>query len=118
MKHQQEIYYLTTETTKTLNMKVAEYEEKIKTVDQNYKKQIEDLSASINDNNKKIKNLDIQNAQLENNVNELNSETKEKGKKLIFWRRSWMMRRRWRKASRRSMSICRINWKRNLMEKM
>lgn len=82
MKHQQEIYALTTESQKTLNYKIAEYEGKILNLESGYKKQIEEKDVTLKDNNKKINSLNILNAQLENNVSELKSETNDKSKKI------------------------------------
>jgi hypothetical protein len=82
MKYQQEIYTLTTDSEKKLSTKVAEFEEKIKNLDGNHKKLIDEKENIIKDNTKKLNNLNILNASLENNINQLKTETSEKAKKI------------------------------------
>jgi len=82
MKHQQEIYSLTTDSEKKLATKISEYEEKIKNSDTAHKKQIEEKDLTIKDNSKKINSMNILNASLENNVNQLKSETSDKSKRI------------------------------------
>jgi hypothetical protein len=82
MKHQQEIYNLTTESQKTLNSKMADYEGRILNLEANYKIKIEEKEIVIKDNTKKINSLNVLNTTLENNVHQLKTETSEKSKKI------------------------------------
>lgn len=82
MKHQQEMYNLTNDSQKALSTKMAEFEEKIKTIEVNNKKLIEERENTIKENNKQIHNLNSTVNNLEHQVSGFKTESAEKSKKI------------------------------------